>query len=367
MAPPDRTESREPPLPNRRLQPVAPGLPPVSALVILAALLSGCSLIPHAALTVADMVRGEADAWKEAKEDIFGEKKDTSGRSYIARQIGRGISDGDARLLADAAAKALEDGTTGRPSYWRSPTSDARATLRPGASTKEWRILASRPKAGVARAPLAEIIGRPVRAVRAAQFRIGPGLGHEVAGGLLPGETFIAIARAADTSWILIGRGGQAVGYLHLSAMGPVEGTGTFVSLREPTRMPGGAGAMGPRLSAPSHCRGLYYEISVGGRRAKKFRLRACRADLGGWQIAVPQVAQPPADPPPQMGDSEPAEAAADAAGDQGADAMAAPQQAQSGMPGDAMPRPMGKTEPGGATGAMDSTDAAADPQDNPM
>jgi hypothetical protein len=364
MAPPDRTESREPPLPNRRLQPVAPGLPPVSALVILAALLSGCSLLPHAALTVADMVRGEADAWTEAKEDIFGEKKDMSGRSYIARQIGRGISDGDARLLAAAAAKALEDGTTGRPSYWRSPTSDARATLRPGVSAKEWRALASTPEAGVARAPLAEILGRPARAVRAAQYRIGPGLEHDAAGGLRPGETFVAIARAADTNWILIGRGGKAVGYLHLSAMGPVEGTDAFVSLREPTRLPGGAGAMAAPLSAPSQCRGLYYEISVGGRRARKYRLRACRADLGGWQIAVPQVAQPPADPPPQAADSKPAQTV-DAAPKPGT--LAAPQQAQSGMPGDAMPRPMGKTEPGGATGAMDSTDAAADPQDNPM
>lgn len=353
-------------MPNRDLPRRFPALPPLAALAILAALLSGCSLIPHAALTIADAVRGEADAWKEAKEDIFGKKKDTSGRSFIARQIGKGISDGDARLLADAAAKALEDGTTGRSSYWRSPTSDARATLRPGASTKEWRMLASTPEAGVAHAPLAEIIGRPVRAVRAAQYRIGPGLGHETAGSLLPGETFVAIARAADTNWILIGRAGQAVGYLHLSAMGPVEGTGTFVSLREPTRPPRGAGAMAARLSAPSQCRGLNYEVSVGGRRARKFRLRACRADLGGWQIAVPQapdlqVAESPADPPPQMADSKSAEAAGDAmagtAGDQGADAIAAPQQAQTGMPAD-------------ATGAADLQDAPADPadpQDNPM
>jgi uncharacterized protein YgiM (DUF1202 family) len=57
--------------------------------------------------------------------------------------------------------------------------------------------------------------GAPYVVTRGANLRAGPGPNYNRLGGLAAGERFEALASVQGADWLLVGRGGVGVGYIH--------------------------------------------------------------------------------------------------------------------------------------------------------
>lgn len=252
---------------------------------------------------------GGCESMSETANDWYGQAKNTfssdAGRGFIDRQTGDAIGADDAALLSIKLAETLETAAPEESVAWRSPKSGASGWIKAGKRVKERRTITSVRDLGLASAPLAEIIGSPYRSVGNVNIRSGPSTKHVIVGRLKKGETLTALARVAGVKWLMVGREGQAIGYVYAPLLRPAKGAtaaaaATSMGLRDPESADSGgsesdkpgAGSEAETLTARTPCRNVLYDLTPEGGDAQKYRFRACKAGDGAWQITPRTVAE---------------------------------------------------------------------------
>ena len=173
--------------------------------------------------------------------------------------IGCRMQSTDAALAEQATKKALETGVAQTWSNRRTGNSGRIAVVSSSYGPPiDGRSL--RYASGVQSLPSFEAAGGAYVANSATNLRAGPSTKAKVVGKVAPGESFDALGVAPTGSWILVGRGGQAVGY---AAAGLVRPTGQQVA----------------------SCRVIDASVSGGGQGASSQRYSACRDNRGEWQV----------------------------------------------------------------------------------
>ena len=116
--------------------------------------------------------------------------------------------------------------------------------------------------------------------------------------------TTLIPARVKDVKWLLVGREGQAFGYVYAPLLRPARSAAATAAmslgLRDPESADSGssesdkpsAGAEAETLTARTPCRNVLYNLAPEGGDAHKYRFRACKAGDGAWQITPRTVAE---------------------------------------------------------------------------
>lgn len=108
-----------------------------------------------------------------------------------------------------------------------------------------------------------EMTSGPYYAAKKANLRAGPSTGAPVVGKLAKGESFDALGKVSGAPWVLVGRYGQAVGYVSESLVRP----------------------SGDYSPAQAPCRVIAQTINAPGYGAATERYNACRDGRGEWQL----------------------------------------------------------------------------------
>lgn len=106
-------------------------------------------------------------------------------------------------------------------------------------------------------------------------LRSAPSTSGRVVGTLRANERFDALARVRGQPWILVGRGGQGVGYVSETVVRPVGAPTTYAQ----------AGAAAGDDGRP-YCRTIEQSIATPGAAPQAETYRACRDAQGAWTIA---------------------------------------------------------------------------------
>ncbi|MHA1569239.1 MAG: SH3 domain-containing protein [Alphaproteobacteria bacterium] len=261
----------------------------------------GVLLLAAGALGGCETMSQTANSWYGQAKGVFSGGE----RGFIDRQTGDSISADDAALLSVRVAETLETAAPEESVAWRSPKSGASGWIKAGKRVKERRAITSIRDLGLANAPLSDIVGSPYRATGIANIRSGPGTKHEIVGRLKKGEILTALARVKGVKWLMVGREGQAIGYVYAPLLRPARGAAAAAAaaamgLRDPRSAdadkPGSgepkAGAEIETLTARTPCRNVLYNLAPEGGDARKYRLRACKAGDGAWQVAPRAIAE---------------------------------------------------------------------------
>jgi surface antigen len=208
--------------------------------------------------------------------------------SYVGRQIGGQLSEGDALAIEKASARALEWTPAGKSVTWSNPGTGTRAIITPGETERDLRRIRTVRNKGIAGAADLELIARVWSARSNANLRAAPGTDHPIVGGLAMGEAFTAIGKVADGTWIMVGIDGRAVGYVFARLVEPV-GAKRAPELREDALEPD-AEALGEDVvvetaTVATVCRRVDYTVIVGTGHPAEESFRACRASDGAWEI----------------------------------------------------------------------------------
>lgn len=260
----------------------------------------GVLLLAAGALGGCESMSQTANSWFGQAGSLFAGGE----RGFIDRQTGDSIGADDAALLSAKVAETLETAAPEQSVAWRSPKSGASGWIKAGKRVKERRTIASVRDLGLANATLAEIIGSPYRATGIANIRSGPGTKHQIVGRLKKGEILTALARVEGVKWLMVGRQGQAVGYVYAPLLRPAKGAAAAAAvamgLRDPqsadadTQASGkpSAGAEVETLTARTPCRNVLYKLTSKGGDTRKYRFRACKAGDGAWQVVPRAIAE---------------------------------------------------------------------------
>lgn len=173
--------------------------------------------------------------------------------------IGCRMQSTDAALAEQATKKALETGVAQTWSNSRTGNSGRIAVVSSSYGPPiDGRSL--RYAAGVQSLPSFEAAGGAYAASSTANLRASPSTKAKVVGKLAAGERFDALGVAPTGGWILVGRGGQGVGYAASSLVRPD----------------------GEQVAS---CRVIDASVSGGGQAATRQRYSACRDNRGEWQV----------------------------------------------------------------------------------
>ncbi|WP_066681236.1 SH3 domain-containing protein [Caulobacter sp. CCH9-E1] len=173
--------------------------------------------------------------------------------------IGCRMQSTDAALAEQATKKALETGVA--QSWYNKRTGNsgrvsvASSSYGPPIDSRNMRFAP-----GVQALPSYEAAGGAYVAGSTANLRAGPSTRTAVVGRLAAGETFDALGLAPAGGWVLVGRGGEGVGYAADSLVRPA----------------------GQTIAS---CRVIDASVSVGGRGTSSQRYSACRDARGEWQL----------------------------------------------------------------------------------
>jgi uncharacterized protein YgiM (DUF1202 family) len=121
----------------------------------------------------------------------------------------------------------------------------------------------------------------PLYSVRSnANLRATPSLQGRSLGQLYRGDEVEAIAKVQGQPWILVGRNGSGIGYMHESVLDPLQSAPDYAANN---RYPGAGGY--PTASA--NCRIVEQAITTRESAAQTQRYRACRDSSGNWTLAA--------------------------------------------------------------------------------
>lgn len=173
--------------------------------------------------------------------------------------IGCRMQSTDAAMAEQATKKALE---TGQAQTWYNKrtgnsgrVSVLSSTYGPPIDSRNLRFAP-----GVQSLPSYEAAGGAYVASSTGNLRAGPSTRTAVVGKLAAGETFDVLGLVPAGGWVLVGRGGEGVGYVS-------------TSLARPSGQ------------AVASCRVIDASVSGGGRGTASQRYSACRDARGEWQL----------------------------------------------------------------------------------
>lgn len=173
--------------------------------------------------------------------------------------IGCRMQSTDANLAEQATRKALETGEAQTWTNSRTGNSGRISVLSSsyGPPIDGRNINYAR---GVQSLTSFEAAGGAYVAGSTTNLRAGPSTKSAVVGKLASGESFDALGLAPAGGWVLVGRGGQAVGYAASSLVRPY----------------------GQQVAS---CRVIDASVAGGGQRATSQRYSACKDNRGEWQV----------------------------------------------------------------------------------
>lgn len=181
----------------------------------------------------------------------------------IGSSIGCKMQEGDQKRAEAALEEALR---TGRPTSWRNPNTGAHGEIRmlPTGSHgagygKPIRLNDTRFASGVDDRQIWVDAGGGWYAPKVVNLRAGPSTRSPIIGRLQAGESFQALAKVDGKPWLLVGRGGKAIGYASESVV-----------------RPGGEAT----------CRAVEQTIYTRQNGSETERLRACRKPSGSWKLS---------------------------------------------------------------------------------
>lgn len=173
--------------------------------------------------------------------------------------IGCRMQSTDAAMAEQATKKALD---TGVAQSWYNKRTGASGRIAVVSSSYGPPIDSRniRFASGVQSLPSYEAAGGDYVASGSVNLRAGPSTRSAVVGKLAAGERFDALGLAPAGGWVLVGRGGDAVGYVASSLVRPSG-------------------------QAVASCRVIDASVTGGGQGASSQRYSACRDGRGEWQV----------------------------------------------------------------------------------
>ena len=173
--------------------------------------------------------------------------------------IGCRMQSTDAALAEQATKKALETGVA--QTWYNKRTGNSgrvnvlSSSYGPPIDSRNLRFAS-----GVQSLPSYEAAGGAYVASGSTNLRAGPSTRSAVTGKLAAGESFDALGLVPAGGWVLVGRGGEAVGYASASLIRPTS-------------------------QAVASCRVVDASVSGGGQGTSSQRYSACRDARGEWQL----------------------------------------------------------------------------------
>jgi surface antigen len=197
------------------------------------------------------------------------------------------LSPRDREAVQQESAEALSKTPDGKPVKWSNPETGASATITPSHTrTEKRKVMVVREKRVYPPSDM-QLLGERYAAKKVANLRAGPAGDTAVVGGLAPGESFTAVGRTAK-AWILVGRDGRSVGYVHSDLVAPAPGGDTGGELREPVNLDDvelEEGVVAEPVVASTQCRSLRVVVSDESGETAQNSMDACRASDGAWEL----------------------------------------------------------------------------------
>ena len=134
--------------------------------------------------------------------------------------IGKSLDESDQAELEAATRHALDNGKAGSTTTWRSSHSGATANITVGKAYSKTENVTVKRLASIEPVSNMSMINQPYVTLKSANVRAAPRLNGEKVTGLQPGVQFNAIGQAGD--WVLVGRKGVQIGYIHKQLVMPV-------------------------------------------------------------------------------------------------------------------------------------------------
>lgn len=141
--------------------------------------------------------------------------------AYIGNKIGSMLDERDRAALAQQTQQALmqADAGSSQPLTWTSQHSGASARIEQGVAYEKKQQVQVKRAATIQAVPSMKLIQAPYVTLKNSNVRAAPSMNGDKVGGLQPGTEFTAVGSTGD--WILVGRQGVTVGYVHNTLVAP--------------------------------------------------------------------------------------------------------------------------------------------------
>ncbi len=142
--------------------------------------------------------------------------------AYLGNRIGASLDEKDKQALALETQQSLNiaEATNSTNSVvWKSQHSGATAQIKQGTSYEKEKAVDVKRVASIQAVPSMKLIQAPYTSMKNANVRAAPSMGGDTIGSLKTGTEFTAVGSTGD--WILVGRKGVTVGYVHNSLVVP--------------------------------------------------------------------------------------------------------------------------------------------------
>lgn len=139
--------------------------------------------------------------------------------SAVGNAIGKNLDEQDRVAMEATTQRALSTAKPNSVTQWRSPTSGAVAAIHVGPVYKKTEVVEVKRLATVQPAKDLQMIRAPYVTLKSSNVRNAPSTSAEKVASLQPGIEFQAIGATGD--WILVGRKGVNVGYVHKTLVAP--------------------------------------------------------------------------------------------------------------------------------------------------
>ncbi len=140
---------------------------------------------------------------------------------YIGNKIGAKLDEQDQQALAQRTQDALNASPSGSslPVSWTSAHSGASAEIVQGKEFTQTKTVEVKRAPKIVAVPSMKLINEQYVIKSSSNVRAAPEKGADKVGGLKPGTEFTAVGSTGD--WILVGRKGVTVGYVHKDLVEP--------------------------------------------------------------------------------------------------------------------------------------------------
>ncbi|OEC37034.1 hypothetical protein A7D27_25835 [Pseudomonas sp. 1D4] len=134
---------------------------------------------------------------------------------YIGNRIGQMLDEKDQQALALRTQEVLSQPATGsaQPVTWKSEHSGASAQITQGQEYTKTKTVEVKRAPKIQAVPSMKLINEPYVTQSSLNVRVAPNLKADKVGGLPTNTEFTAVGSTGD--WILVGRKGVTVGYVH--------------------------------------------------------------------------------------------------------------------------------------------------------
>lgn len=142
--------------------------------------------------------------------------------AYIGNRIGSMLDKRDQEALAAQTQQLLNQdfaSSSQQPVFWQSEHSGAKAEIQQGEAFEKPAQVEVKRVATIQSVPSMKLIQAPYVSMKSANVRSAPDQQADKVGGLQPGTEFTAVGSTGN--WILVGRKGVTVGYVHKDLVAP--------------------------------------------------------------------------------------------------------------------------------------------------